>query len=312
MGVAEETVPGQRTVGFGTVVAGIVIGAVEVVFAVSFAALVFAGYLEFYFLDDGVGLYLGAAALTLAFMAWRAGSRGVVGGLQGTGAAMMAVVSASVVVHGAGSPQDIFLSAIAAIMVVTVLCGVVFLWLGSRRRGDLIRFVPYPVVGGFLAGTGWLLFKGGIYVASGVSPFFTPLSDLLETSALQRWLPAFAFGVILLVAVRVIKRPLVIPAVIAIGLVVFVIGMVATGSSIEEVREGGWLLGSFDSAVLWKAWTLERARRRRLALRARVVGRDRDRGLRGHDRDPVQHQRHRARLRPGPRHEPGAPRRRAS
>jgi SulP family sulfate permease len=256
MGVAEETVPRQRAVTFGTVVAGIVIGAVEVVFAVSFAALVFAGYLEFYFLDDGVGLYLGAAALTLAFMAWRAGRRGVVGGLQGTGAAMMAVVSASVVVHGAGSPNDIFLSALAAIVVAMVLCGVVFWWLGSRRRGDLIRFVPYPVVGGFLAGAGWLLFKGGVYVASRVSPFFNPLSDLLTASALQRWLPALAFGVILLIAVRVIKRPLVIPAMIVIGLVVFVAGMVATGSSIEEVRGGKWLLGSFDSAILWKTWTL--------------------------------------------------------
>ena len=255
MGVAEETVPGQRGVTFGTVVVGIVIGAVEVVFAVSFAALVFAGYLEFYFLDDGVGLYLGAAALTLAFIAWRAGRRGVVGSLQGTGAAVMAVVSASVVVHGAGSPNDIFLSALAAIMVAVVLCGVVFLWLGSRRRGDLIRFVPYPVVGGFLAGTGWLLFKGGVYVASGVSPFFKPLSDLGAASALQRWLPALAFGVILLIAVRVINRPLVIPAVIAIGLVVFVAGMVATGSSTEEVRGGGWLLGSFDSGILWKTWT---------------------------------------------------------
>src|SRR6188474_3173258 len=193
MGVTEETVPEQRTVTFGTVVAGIVIGAVEVVFAVAFASLVFAGYFEFYFLDDGVGLYLGAAALTLAFMAWRAGSRGIVGGLQGTGAATMAIVSASAVVHAAGSPQDVFFSALAAIVVATVLCGVVFLRLGSRRRGDLIRFVPYPVVGGLLAGTGWLLFKGGIYVASRVSPLFTPLGDLLEASALQRWLPALAF-----------------------------------------------------------------------------------------------------------------------
>ena len=260
MGVAEETVPERRTVGLRTVVAGIVIGAVEVVFAVSFAAFLFAGYLEFYFLDDGVGLYLGAAALTLAFMAWRAGRRGVVGGLQGTGAAMMAVVSASIVVHAAGSPNDVFLSALAAVMVVMVLCGVVFLWLGSRRRGDLIRFVPYPVVGGFLAGTGWLLFKGGVYVASGeLSPFFNPLSDLLESSAWQRWLPALAFGVLLFVAVRVVKRPLVIPAVIVVGLVVFVIGMVATGSSAEEVREGGWLLGPFDSAVLWKTWTVRRS-----------------------------------------------------
>ncbi len=256
MGVAEETVPGQRAVTFGTVVVGLVIGAVEVVFAVSFAALVFAGYLEFYFLDDGVGLYLGAAALTLAFMAWRAGRRGVVGGLQGTGAAMMAVVSASVVVHGAGSPNDIFLSALAATLVAMILCGVVFWWLGSRRRGDLIRFVPYPVVGGFLAGTGWLLFKGGVYVASLVSPFFNPLSDLLAGPALQRWLPALAFGVILLIAVRVIKRPLVIPAVIAIGLVVFVVGVVVTGSSMDEVRGGKWLLGSFDSGILWKSWTL--------------------------------------------------------
>jgi sulfate permease, SulP family len=256
MGVTEEAVPGQRAVTVGTVVAGIVIGAVEVVFAVAFASLVFAGYFEFYFLDDGVGLYLGAAALTLAFMAWRAGSRGIVGGLQGTGAAMMAIVSASAVVHGAGSPQDIFLSAIAGIMVATVLCGVVFLRLGSRRRGDLIRFVPYPVVGGFLAGTGWLLFKGGIYVASRVSPLFTPLSDLLESSALQRWLPALAFGVLLLIAVRVIKRPLVMPAVIVIGLVAFGIGVVATGSSLEEVRAGRWLVGSFDSAILWNKWTL--------------------------------------------------------
>jgi SulP family sulfate permease len=256
MEMTEGTVPGQRVVTVGAVVAGIVIGAIEVVFAVAFASLVFAGYFEFYFLDDGVGLYLGAAALTLAFMAWRAGSRGIVGGLQGTGAAMMAIVSASAVVHAAGSPQDVFLSAIAAILVATVLCGAVFLWLGSRRRGDLIRFVPYPVVGGFLAGTGWLLLKGGIYVASRVSPLFTPLSKLLETSALQRWLPALAFGVILLIAVRVIKRPLVIPAVIVIGLVVFGIGVVATGSSIEEVRGGGWLVGSFDPGILFKRWTL--------------------------------------------------------
>ena len=142
MGVTEETVPGQRAFTFSTVVVGIVIGAVEVVFAVAFASLVFAGYFEFYFLDDGVGLYLGAAALTLAFMAWRAGSRGIVGGLQGTGAATMAVVSASAVVHAAGSPQDIFFSAVAGILVATVLCGVVFWRLASRQRGDLIRFVP--------------------------------------------------------------------------------------------------------------------------------------------------------------------------
>ena len=87
--------------------------------------------------------------------------------------------------------------------------------------------------------------------------------------------------------------------------------MVATGSSIDEVREGGWLLfGPSETAQPWQPWAFQRARRRRLALRARIVGRDRDRGVRRHVRDPVQHQRHRARLGPGPRHEPGDARRR--
>ena len=246
----------RRAVGaLRTTAVGVVIGAVETVSAVSFGALVFAGYLEFYFLDDGIGLYLGAAALTLAFMAWRAGRRGVIGSLQATGAVLMALVSASVVVHGGGSPYDIFLSAVAASMVVMVGCGAVILRLGARRRGDLIRFVPYPVVGGFLAGAGWLLLKGGVYVASRVSPF-KPLGALLEDSAPQRWLPALAFGLILLISVRVVKRPLVIPVVIAIGLAVFVTVTVATGSSIEAAREGGWLLGGFDPGILWKTWTV--------------------------------------------------------
>jgi SulP family sulfate permease len=80
---------------------------------------------------------------------------------------------------------------------------------------------------------------------------------LVREFQLVHWLPALAFGALLLVSVRVIKRPLVIPAVIGIGLVVFVLGMVVTGSSIGDAREGGWLLGPFESARLWQPWTLQ-------------------------------------------------------
>jgi MFS superfamily sulfate permease-like transporter len=74
---------------------------------------------------------------------------------------------------------------------------------------------------------------------------------------LQLWLPALAFGVILLIATRLVKRPLVIPAVLGIGLVLFVIGMLVTGSSIESARGGNWLLLSvFDEAQPWEPWTL--------------------------------------------------------
>jgi sulfate permease, SulP family len=234
--------------------AGLTIGAVEALLAISFAAFVFAGYLES-FLADGIGLYLGAAAVTLAGFAWLAGGRGVIGGMQATGAAVLAIVVAGAAISSFGRLERDFLTAVAAAGVVTIACGAVFLVLGTRRLADLIRFVPYPVAGGFLAGTGWLLLKAGVYVSSGESPYITPLSELIDRETLTRWLPALAFGVVLLLAVRIVNRPLVIPVVVVIGLAAFVIGVFLTGSSIETAREEGWLLGPLDG-TLWRTWTL--------------------------------------------------------
>ena len=235
---------------------GLIIGAVEAIFAMAFAALVFGGRIED-FIAEGISLYLGAAALTLGIFAWLAGSRGVVGGLQPATAVVLATVSATVAVTAFGSIERAFVTVVAASLVVTVLCGAAFVVLGTSRRANLIRFIPYPVVGGFLAGVGWLLVKSAVYVSADVLPSLTPIGDLFQASALQLWGPAFAFGVILLVATRLVKRPIVIPVVLGIGLVLFAIGMLVTGSSIASARSGHWLLlGPFDSFQSWQPWTL--------------------------------------------------------
>ncbi len=258
----------RRSGVLASLVAGVIIGGVEVVLAVAFAAFVFGGVLVGD-LADGIGLYLVAAALTLGFLAWRAGSRGVVGSVQDAATAVLAIVAASTASKaaaivrvaetagvGAFETPDIFLTVVAATLVVTVLCGLVFSALGTFRLGNLVRFVPYPVVGGFLAGTGWLLLKGGIYVSSGVEVHLRTIGLLGSPVTLKHWVPAFAFGVILLVAVRQLKKPLVIPIVIGIGLVLFAIGMLVTGSSLDAARHGRWLLGPFESVRLWQPWTL--------------------------------------------------------
>ncbi|HEU4527723.1 MAG TPA: SulP family inorganic anion transporter [Actinomycetota bacterium] len=232
---------------------GLIVGTVEALLAISFATFVFAGYLES-FLADGVGLYLGAAAVALAGFAWFAGPRGVIGGMQAVGAAVVAIVVAGAAIDSYGPlPRD-FVTAVAAALVVTVLCGVVSLVLGTRRLANLIRFVPYPVVGGFIAGTGWLLVKAGIYASSGGSPYITPLTELIDREALMRWVPAIAFGVVLLLVARIVRHPLALPMAIGIGFVAFVTGMLVTGSSTETAREGAWLLGPLDD-TLWRTWT---------------------------------------------------------
>jgi SulP family sulfate permease len=235
--------------------AGLVIGVVEVVLAISFAALVFGGYLE-QFLPDGIGIYLVAASLTLAILAWRGGRRGVVGSVQDAAAAVLAIVATNAALNAFGSSERAFLTVVAATVVVTLLTSVTFLLLGTFRLGNLARFIPYPVVAGFLAGTGWFLMKGGLRVAAGIDLQVRTVPDFLDSFVLMRWIPAFAFGLILLFTTRFVRKPLVIPIVLAIGFIVFVIGMLVTGSSIESARDGLWLLGPFDSTRLWQPWTM--------------------------------------------------------
>jgi len=250
------------------VFAGVIIGAVECVLAIAFATLVFGSRLPSR-LPDAIGLYLVAAVLTLGILAWRAGGRGVVGSVQDAPAAVLAgvatVTAAKVTAIQQVAQQtkltdyeapDVFLTVVAATLVVTVVCGVVFFVLGRFRLGNLVRFVPYPVIGGFLAGTGWLLFKGGIQAASGIIPTLRSAEQFIREYALLRWVPALLFGVILLIAVRKVKRPLVIPIVIGGALVAFVIGMLVTGSSIDDARDGNWLLGPFETTRLWQPWAL--------------------------------------------------------
>ena len=237
-----------------TITAGVVIGVVEVVLAISFAALMYGGYLA-QFLADGIGLFLVAAAITLAIMAWRAGTRGVVGSLQEAVVAVFAVVATATALGTFGSSNRAFVTVVAATLVVTVLTGIVFVVIGTLKLGNLIRFVPYPVVGGFIAGAGWLLLKGGLYVASGVEVHLGTFGSMTERETLTHWLPALAFGVIMFLAVRLVKKPLVIPIVLAVGLALFAISMLVTGSSLDEARNGFWMLGPYRSGWLFQPWT---------------------------------------------------------
>jgi SulP family sulfate permease len=194
--------------------------------------------------------------VTLGVLAWRAGSRGVVGSLQEVPAAVIAGVASATALSTFGGPDRAFLTVVAATFVVTLLCGIAFVVLGTLRRGNLLRFVPLPVVGGLLAGIGWLLCKGGVGVAADLPPELLTLADLRTGDMLARWGPAVAFGAVLLAATRLVRRPLVLPVVLGIGMALFAVGAVVTGSSMAEMRFGDWLLGPFDVTQLWEPWTL--------------------------------------------------------
>src|SRR5262245_18044962 len=240
------------------VTSGAVVGVVVVVMASSFAALIYSGPLASN-VAAGVGLNLAGAAIVLAVTAWSAGRRGVIGAIQVGPAAVLAVVAATTataLLADGGSSRDAFLTVVATIVTTTLLTVGVFLALGASRMGNLMRFVPYPVVGGFLAGTGWLLAQGGFAVSTRIPLTLRTLDDLATIQSIERWLPALVFAIALLIATRLANRPLVIPVGLAIGLGLFATWMLATGTTISEAQSGQWLLGPFPSGALWESWAL--------------------------------------------------------
>jgi SulP family sulfate permease len=80
-------------------------------------------------------------------------------------AVVLAVVVAKAVEDVA--PAEVEATGFVMVASATVVVGVVLALAGKLRMANIIRFVPFPVVGGFLAGTGWLLPKGAVNVMVG-------------------------------------------------------------------------------------------------------------------------------------------------
>jgi len=178
---------------------GLVVGLVEVIIAISFATLIFAGELSS-FLPNGIGFALIGAIITGVVVALMTSLPGTVSGIQDAPAAILAVMSAAIVTSmpSDASGLETFITIVVAIALTTILCGIFMLGLGYFNLGGLVRFLPFPVMGGFLAGTGWLLVTGSINMMTGIIHRFIELSTLFQPEILLLWLPGLAFAILLL------------------------------------------------------------------------------------------------------------------
>jgi SulP family sulfate permease len=226
-------------------------------------------------LANGVRLVL-LGALVTSLVALIVGQvPGVVALAQGAPSAILATlaVSAAATLPDGADPMARFATVLALVATTTFATGAAFLALGSLRLGRLVRYLPYPVIGGFVAGTGWLLVVGGASVASGVADA-GGVGDAATVSALagwSRWLPAVAVGALLAFGGTGRGRhPVVFPALLAGAIAAFFGAMAATGGTPEGWRAAGLLLDVPASAerpigllgpdvlthVHWSSWWL--------------------------------------------------------
>jgi SulP family sulfate permease len=243
--------------------AGLIIGLMLVFMALSFAALIFSGDLS-PFISRGIGLALLGTAIIGLVIASFTSLPGTIGGSQGVSAAITATMTAALAagIPGGGTSPESFATVVAAIAVVTLATGLFFWILGRFRLGGLVRFLPYPVVGGFLAGTGWLLVTGAIAMMVDLPPGTASLSNMLtalvQPQALYYWLPGLVLALMLLVITRRSDHFLVLPVYLVGAVLLFFFIARLAGISVAELGAGGWLLGPFPEGPnggLWRPIT---------------------------------------------------------
>ena len=233
------------------IISGLINGIILIVIAMALSGLIFTGPLEV-FLPQGIGILLFGFLVYSIFSIFSASYPININTPQDIPIAIIALIAASVMTTTGKSwdPEISFQFIFVTIALTSLLVGIFFLILGSLRLGKLVRFIPYPVVGGFIAGTGWLIIKFAFAMTAGFELSISNLTFLFDHSTFVQWFPGFLFGLLLLVGSRYTSHYLLVPGAITAGIALFYALMTFNGYSYLELQDKGYLLGPFPDGGL--------------------------------------------------------------
>lgn len=232
---------------------GVVTGIITITYATAFNALIFTGDLTAYLPVVVIWTLLGSA-FQAVLTAWFSSLPCTISSIQDSSAVVLAMTAVMIgkAMPAAASGQERFMTVAAAVAVCTVLTGLLFLFLGQFKLGDLIRYLPYPVIGGFLAGSGLLLVLGGAAVMTGINVDLSSLPALFQPGVLFKWLPGMLYGVVLMAMLLRIRHFMVLPGALLAGVGGFYLILWLAGISIPAAKAQGLLLGT--QAIAGGGW----------------------------------------------------------
>jgi SulP family sulfate permease len=239
------------------VFAGTVCSILSIAYCLSYAALIFTGPLE-HLLSYGVAVTFLSTAVGGTIVALRSSLPFAVAGPDSSISVVLAALVATLVQRlGMNGATDLLAPTLIAMALATALTGLLLCVLGFTHAGRAIRFVPYPVIGGFLGATGWLLITGAIQVVTGRRPALGDAAAFLDGEILAKIAPAVVVAVTLAVLLRrYAKNPFVLPGVLLTALVATHLVLRSTGTTIAIAQDQGWLFQLRPAAGLTLPWSI--------------------------------------------------------
>ncbi|HDO52337.1 MAG TPA: cyclic nucleotide-binding domain-containing protein, partial [Rhizobiales bacterium] len=234
---------------------GLVFALVIITYCISFSALIFQGSLSGG-LTLGLSALLTGTVMTCLVVALTTTLTPAGAGPDTPVIAVMSVLAAAIATQVAAANMGDELAVIhvmLAISVATLFTGLLLFALGALRMGVWLRFIPYPVIGGFLAASGWLLVTGGIEVMTGVALGFSAESftALFGADRLPQFLLGASFALGVFILRRTIDSFLTLP--IAFFVLVVVVNLVLLGFGFSEALGGrsAWYLDGLTEVQFW-------------------------------------------------------------
>lgn len=222
------------------VMVGTIAGLDNIGSGLAIASLLFAGPLVSG-LGLGVGVVLLGAAVLAFYVALRSTQPNSVALVQETAVAILAGAMAEMALRLEAPAEAKVATGLAILGVSSLVTGGLFWITGRMRLGKLMRFLPFPVVAGFLAGSGWLLVSGAMFVLTGHGAGLAFIETLTRPEILVRVCAAIAFAAVLITALRRSSHPATTPVVMVAGVAAFYATLFATGFDMEAARALGQL-----------------------------------------------------------------------
>lgn len=229
------------------VMACAVLGVLVVALNISFASIIYQGELAV-FAERGIALTLLGSAFMATVAALVLSYRGTVCQPQDIPAIVLSLAAGSI---AAGMPdpgsERTFATVAALVIVTTATSGLAAFLLGRYRFGFVARFIPFPVLAGFIAATGYLLVMAAFGMLVGERVGAWNLAVLLDPGNPGRWLAWATLGVGLAIVMRRVGSALVLPFAMLASAVGFYAVLRLVGADLGSAREAGLLMGPYGA-----------------------------------------------------------------
>jgi SulP family sulfate permease len=248
--------PGVTRAALHDVLGGGVCSVLQISYCLSYAALIFSGPLVGY-LGDGISMTFLSAAVLGIVVALGSAIPTMIGGPDSSTSAMVAAIAAVLAerVAALNPSADLLLTIVPMMAALAGITGLFMIVLARLRGGRAMRYVPYPVISGFLGATGWLIVSGAFRVVTGHRLALDDWSWTADTNAMLQLLAGTAFAAVIAVATRYVRTAYVLPLLLIGGVIAAHLAFVVGGMSMHDAQLAGWTFAPQQAHAVLPLWS---------------------------------------------------------